>query len=775
MAAQNKDIVANDDYLASGDSNVYSIEIPHRGWDEFTSITVTSTGTTGTRTLEESIRYSKDGGIVWTDWSDTSILPISATTYDDLLIEVRLTRGGADATGVINVTNVRITGNFEQTLFDALSFAGTPFSEIAYDDYDWNKIWLNLYHKLYYRGIIPEYVIRNEDERFDETDFKAMIKIIAYFNALIIRLGEIKLDGFLSSQDNIISLLTQRGINIRDNETLADLTYILNNLYAELRLRGTFRIFGEAGGSVQVDGEWLRLVGWDGTSFYQWEYLPTQYSTYVVDEVPMTVPESFDRLAHIQLNQAPVDADDVRDIDVASWSITSGAFAEQVIDGKKTGLLTLGDEAFFIVNVNPSVSYKLSFYAYLNSDGISVNIQGIDNLFGGGNRTNALLTDGNIVPTPDNSFMVDANVAPLIFTYMEIVIYSVDQDLSDPLFDYKNPLYDTLGVSNAKFADREVDQLKISFFNNLGADMNIWDVKFLPLRLENGADRIDGRRRFNAYIEKGSNSLTKQGYHREMIDKLLGLGSTQNTFFPYDFSLTAKNVLFNKTLLYLNSLNVIAAPATPANSEIRDLSGNMNHPAEVGVGTGVDYNIKVLYFQGIGAEQYLVLPDGSFPSGGSTRTIICAARRFDGRYFLGGGAVGGDVFEVEWDAGTTALTSKLTFRFGAEEFVYDNLLDNAGASYDLWVMRIDTDNNINLRWNSEDVDSGQPVTTLNTGTGTYNMGWPTGVALEEWEGTLATFVVAPFFLTRNQLYSIENYFNTHLESPLGLTINLSQK
>lgn len=134
----------------------------------------------------------------------------------------------------------------------------------------------NMLDKLYKRGIIPEYVIRNENANAngEDDDYISFWKAIAeYFAFYVVYSRE-----FLNIENNrelLLDFLYERNVGESPDAVIGEMQYLMYKLYDDTRLRGTAKVFekvpqgdprvfdGVHLSGVVIHGEFVRSISHD--------------------------------------------------------------------------------------------------------------------------------------------------------------------------------------------------------------------------------------------------------------------------------------------------------------------------------------------------------------------------------------------------------------------------------------------------------------------------------------------------------------------------------
>ena len=125
----------------------------------------------------------------------------------------------------------------------------------------------NIFKKLYYRGIIPNYIKRSDNRSLSEDgDYIALFSAISRFFALIIKFFK-RWEKLVDDEEMLKEILRNHGIQFDESRiTMFELKHITQNIYNEFSKRGTKEMFLFAGDTrsdgtiVDIDGEFMRMI-----------------------------------------------------------------------------------------------------------------------------------------------------------------------------------------------------------------------------------------------------------------------------------------------------------------------------------------------------------------------------------------------------------------------------------------------------------------------------------------------------------------------------------
>lgn len=225
-------------------------------------------GKTEQRSLSREFRISQDG-VFWTDWKPLNNENLSSdefVTDNSLFIEVRYTRTGTDATGVIKFIDITFNGVREEIQFVAPTLMSSILNR-ALGTNELSSLEINIFKKLYYRGILPNYIERADNDDYKEDkDFVDLFLSVARFFALFIIFFR-RWERFKDDEDLLREQVRGYGLYFNEGKiTLEELQYLTRNLFSQAQQRGTQMIFTRKGDILSngtetpIDGEFIRLT-----------------------------------------------------------------------------------------------------------------------------------------------------------------------------------------------------------------------------------------------------------------------------------------------------------------------------------------------------------------------------------------------------------------------------------------------------------------------------------------------------------------------------------
>ena len=258
-----------------GDVLIVRIEPKITGKIRFTGYTETIENETEERLLKREFRISPDG-VFWTDWATLNIDNLSSEEYftdSYIQIEIRYTRTGTDKSGDIVFKSIDFNGTRKSIQFDAPTLQSSIFGNIIGTSI-LAKLERNIFKKLYYRGILPDYIKRAENSSYNEDkDFVDLFYSIARFFSILISFFR-RWENFRNDEDLLREQVRGYGIYFNENDiTLSELKYIAQNILSQAQQRGTEMIFKRKG-VAPIDGEFIRLTRNRICDELLYEYIP---------------------------------------------------------------------------------------------------------------------------------------------------------------------------------------------------------------------------------------------------------------------------------------------------------------------------------------------------------------------------------------------------------------------------------------------------------------------------------------------------------------------
>lgn len=510
-------------------------------------------GVTATRTVEKEFRVSPDG-VFWNDWQELNAANLSSSEYivdSSLTIQLRYTRTGSDSTGVIEFKSIDFMGSREAIQFVAPTISSSIFANIIGTP-EMKALEENIFKKLYYRGIVPNYIPRaeNSDEKEDK-DYIDLFFSVARFYSMFIRFFK-RFENFQDDFDLMREQVRQYGIYFDEaNITLEDLQYLAQNLYDQIRQRGTEMIFKRKGyllpngETLQIDGEFIRLLRSKVSDELLYENMPLEKVGWCMRQCsPMYRGTGMSKY----LNKTKELSENFEDL--SNFVITQSGDSSYSIanfDGKKVLLLTADENGIVglgrvdnnsiyqkeqLYVVDSRLDYEITFAFRIIRDSsektiLKFGVEGFDLL---GNK----LTDSFILP---NGFEISEtffetttkNKRKDVWYFARGIIHSYST--ANVQESVTNLGYGTNLYFNNSFVKFILP--KIQIIGGIKSQIAIWDYKIRPLvrgtnilPLKDGTTNshslgfIQSSRIFYAYVRNNNNSQS-QDEITDIIEKYL--------------------------------------------------------------------------------------------------------------------------------------------------------------------------------------------------------------------------------------------------------------
>jgi hypothetical protein len=552
-----------------GDVLLFEFQIPIIGLLSLSSFTDTIIGETATRYFKKEFRYSLDGinFEVWNSLTNSNLSSISVTPTDYFYVKYRYTREGTDNTGDLSFEDITINGVFS-SFSCGETFNNSIFAKyINCPDNEALNWCLNVTKKLYYEGIVPNYILRRITSNLNEDkDYLDFWKSIACFFAMIVVYGRKILENFRIYEELIKLYLNQKNLYFCNNTSLIDLNYLIDNFYDEIRQRGTNQIYKEKS-STQLDltsiyhtkstfnksvnGELLRLICYTNIDEFIFNLTKKEYVGWTINK---SSPLFKGLHSHLTINKAYEDNGDIINLDL--YPLYNSQYISIENDGNKQVLKILnipstlpipasgiGPFNFPIINtndlkkvirVNENLDYQISFWVKaptfddLDSDSTS------DSWIG--DYLDSKLTFGVIGLDKDDNFIDFINIANgnssnLFFTKRQLIkgdtwffVRGIIYNKNYSLLNINEARLNIGFGENLKFSPNIIKIIPIIALDNPLSDINclyIWNLQIKPLNTPFSTGFIQIKNFIEIWLEKNNYSLTEEEIEEIMRRYLL--------------------------------------------------------------------------------------------------------------------------------------------------------------------------------------------------------------------------------------------------------------
>lgn len=248
-----------------GDTLTITVKPRQKGTATLSGFSDSLLGLTSDRTVQREFRIVEDD-LFYTDWAELTAENIQGKEINQNdVIEVRYTRQGTDASGEIEFQNITFNGDFDPEIINSPILDSSMFSSVAWTE-ETERLAKNLFKKLYFRGIIPTYVLRGDNvDNVEDEDYITLFYSISKFYAIMACFFK-RFENFYNDEELMLEWVRQNGINFDESTiTLKQLQFLARHFYDEIRRRGTKMIFNYEGDVVngkpsEIDGEFIRLI-----------------------------------------------------------------------------------------------------------------------------------------------------------------------------------------------------------------------------------------------------------------------------------------------------------------------------------------------------------------------------------------------------------------------------------------------------------------------------------------------------------------------------------
>lgn len=529
-----------------GDSIIFQMQVPITGLSSITGYTENVGGTTATRFFDREFRYSLDGGLNWTNYQGMSAATLAAVPVMpnyDVMFEYKYTRAGTDPSGVLVFNDVTIQGVYQNSpcadIFQNSIFAYFNLSCNS----DEVKLWcVNVLNKLYKPGIVSKSLIRevNQNQNEEDRDYIDFWRAITCYFALIVVYAR-QFEKFQTNQSLLLKYLRSRDLYACEQQSLADLNYLMRNYYDEMRQRGTFQIATKKGTILHgtttkpVDGELLRLICYNSLcDEFLFAVQEFDSAGWVVNRWSPLWQGVTHQAQLTKLYETSADFVDLTKyplINAANCSIvTDGTKSvlsiNGVANGAKAGIGFTTPDFTKATNVSPEIPYEISFYIkQVNANTpFSVRLYGYDS----SNNPQSIreVKSSALMPVTNDAIVQATMTDSTQYQHVRVVVYPRTHAYN-PADDIDTP---TIGVGQNLMLTDNVCKIipEIVLDNNTGAvsgEIRIWDMKFAPLSTPYSTGFVGVSKLIQTWMKNNNGSINSDQLLEIMKYKLLPMGS----------------------------------------------------------------------------------------------------------------------------------------------------------------------------------------------------------------------------------------------------------
>lgn len=256
--------IVNNTFSANGDELIIK-NAPIIGVVNLVSFTDVTIGVNVNKGFSKEFRLSVNNGIIFTDFLPLTNSNLSTFNWANpvvVWIELRYTRAGIDATGLIELVSVNINATYAPIIdsgFDATK--KSIYRDIYFYDSNVLELTKNILEKIYYtNAYVPKYIKRGGGNDKQFIDFwDAAAKMAAMYIVILQSLRGINNDA-----EYMKEYLRQRGLFFDANSLqLFDVALMRDTLYKRFMQRGSERVFTKKSSSEPLNGEYLQLIAYE--------------------------------------------------------------------------------------------------------------------------------------------------------------------------------------------------------------------------------------------------------------------------------------------------------------------------------------------------------------------------------------------------------------------------------------------------------------------------------------------------------------------------------
>lgn len=384
-----------------GDEILIQATAPIYGVIQLDNFTDLVSGETAQRYFKKEFSYSLDG-IFFSGW-----IPLTAGDLQQVIvnptnsfyINYKYTRVGTDSSDVLTFNKVCVEGQFTTPVCqNYFILPNSIYKDFFCNNPQHSLLCSVLTNKMFEKGILPEYIIRNQTEnpQVDDRDFLDFWGTVCCFFALQLMLAK-KIESFDAFEDSLQDFLRQRDVLFCEKGTdLQDLQYIKANYHDEIRQRGTWNIFEKKGFEGKpVNGEFLRLICYkELCDEFFWNLISDQEIGWWLGKCspmyrgtlysPELIKGKEKTKDFLTLNNYDVFKANGGDVKLVLESGKNIARISNVPDGQVAGfssdLSTSTPNLDKALIIDPNVDYEITFWVKqnINVDNISFGIKGFD-------------------------------------------------------------------------------------------------------------------------------------------------------------------------------------------------------------------------------------------------------------------------------------------------------------------------------------------------------------------------------------------------------------
>lgn len=342
------------------------------------SFTDDATPPSGGQQFIKTFRYTLDG-VNYSNWQELTVPNLSAITVgeDDIFVaEMSYFKDQPADSDYLQVSSISINTSVGAEI-DKFYFDNSIFKKYFNSDDTDVLIWfVNVLEKLYFKGLIPNF-IKRKDESGSSEDFLALFGSITRFFAFYVKYARV-FAAFYENEELIKDFLNQRGLNTSPEDTLEELQHYLETYYYQMSHRGTLGIVDLKRDGAEYNGELLRLIHFkEFDEFIFCHYRKQNFGWNLGNSSPLYRGLSIND----NINKTPWSKGRV-DMQNTTQYVTFGSGNIETNDFNKKALVFASSGTWNMttpIPVDPKIDYEISF-RILTADPFTFTVRGFDYL-----------------------------------------------------------------------------------------------------------------------------------------------------------------------------------------------------------------------------------------------------------------------------------------------------------------------------------------------------------------------------------------------------------
>ncbi|SHL14791.1 hypothetical protein SAMN05444266_102210 [Chitinophaga jiangningensis] len=428
----------------------------------------TTSGEDGNNYFEKYFRYAVNG-IDYTEWQQLTIDHLTELQFagrEVVYFELKYERILADTSMDLQVTAASLEATATAPLPETPAFNNSVFARYfgAYDPevISW---YINVLQKLYAKGIIPNYMDR-ENEANGNEDFIAFWESVAHFVSYMVIYAR-KFQHFYETDFLLSDFITQRGLAVSEANSLPEMTELMEHFYHQIAYRGTTHIYDKKELGAAIDGELLRLINYRQEDELLFNlYKPEHFGWNLGNASPLykglhlndNINKNYETHVDVKdLSKYPVygDVSVVMDEEKSVMKIKDGGLKNSNPD--------------FWIKVDPRLDYEFSFLVKLDAGSrISVGIHSFD-------KDGAMLNARSYKDGTDNNYFFESVQLVRNDKYLQVKLFIYNRNR-------KTFAQDTTEIKQGNDLIFHQDTTYIIPIIEIAGTGSIWGMRMLPMQ-----------------------------------------------------------------------------------------------------------------------------------------------------------------------------------------------------------------------------------------------------------------------------------------------------